>query len=80
MNPKQPTYNQLKRNDRKILEDEKKLNFCVTLLMGLRIFWLYPHLQKGMIIPMLCHMRMNICERFRYLYEYVYFTYAYLAM
>ena len=26
------------------------------------------------------YMRMNICERLPYLYEYVYFTYSYLAM
>ena len=26
------------------------------------------------------YMRMNICERFPYLYDYVYFTYSYLAM
>ena len=25
------------------------------------------------------YMRMNICERFQYLYEYVYFTYSYLG-
>ena len=34
--------------------------------------------------PILCfsdfYMRMNICERFSYLYEYDYFKYSYLAM
>ena len=56
----------------------KKL--CLSLLMSKNLK--LKKINKSFVPePILCfsdsYMRMNICERFLYLYEYVYFTYMY---